>query len=67
MNGLVKVLQEAESNYVKCVKPNKVASPGVIDVKYVRDQIKWNGVVETLKLIQKGFPAHCTPSKFLAR
>jgi myosin heavy subunit len=67
MSGLVKVLEEAESNYVKCVKPNKTASPGVVDVKYVRDQIKWNGVVETLKLIQKGFPVHYTPSKFLSR
>jgi hypothetical protein len=39
----------------------------VNQVEDVQDQIKWNGVVETLKLVQKGYPVHFKFSKFYAR
>jgi myosin heavy subunit len=92
MFALGKVLEEGDTLYIKCIRPNTKNLPKLFDYHYVKvlcfcfcfsyylisllltkstddvqEQIKWNGVVETLKLVQKGYPVHFRFSKFYAR
>jgi len=39
--------------------------PNQFDPEYVKEQIKWAAVMETIQLCDKGYPVHMDFSKFL--
>jgi myosin heavy subunit len=65
LSALLETIGETDCSYIKCIRPNAESVPDVFDSAYVRDQIKWCGVVETITLCDKGYPSHLDYSSFL--
>ncbi|ODM91558.1 Myosin-IA [Orchesella cincta] len=67
MIALVKTLASKEPYYVRCIKPNDVKSPTLIDKERVEHQVAYLGLLENVRVRRAGF-AHRTPyEKFVQR
>lgn len=56
LEALIKNLNESGALYVRCIKPNSTASSTDFDAKLVDLQLRCAGMLETIKIRQKGFP-----------
>lgn len=56
LNNLMKTLSETSPHYVRCVKPNPQKQPGLFDDKLVTDQLRFSGMLDTIRIRQAGFP-----------
>ena len=50
LDELLILLRSTECQYVRCIKPNKLAAAAVFDIEYVDKQLKACGVMETVKI-----------------
>lgn len=67
MIALVKTLASKEPYYVRCIKPNDVKSPQLLDRERVEHQVAYLGLLENVRVRRAGF-AHRTPyEKFVQR
>ncbi|XP_059476387.1 myosin-IIIb-like isoform X1 [Neocloeon triangulifer] len=68
--SLMDLLQKMVSGYpqfVRCVKPNDSRRPGVFDREKILKQLRYTGVMETIRIRQHGFSHRLTFSEFLRR
>ncbi|XP_027490984.1 myosin-IIIb-like isoform X1 [Corapipo altera] len=52
---LMERLYSANPHFVRCVKPNSQKEPGVIDNQMVLLQLRYNGLLETIRIRRDGF------------
>ena len=52
---------------MRCVKPNATKEPGKLDSKLVLDQLRYLGILETVRLRQRGFALRLTLREFIVR
>lgn len=50
LDELLVLLSSTECQYVRCIKPNKLAQAGAFNKQYVDKQLKACGVMETVKI-----------------
>ncbi|EFJ44389.1 type XI myosin heavy chain MyoA [Volvox carteri f. nagariensis] len=50
-------LHAMEPHYIRCIKPNESAQPGVFENKNVLHQLKCGGVMEAVRISCAGFPS----------
>ncbi len=50
LSELMAQLQATEPQFVRCVKPNKEQVPNFVDSKFVMHQLRYMGVLETVKV-----------------
>lgn len=67
MTDLIDAIAETDCSYLKCIRSNRASKPCELDAAYVREQIKWGGIVETVTLCDKGFPVHYPHAAFVHR
>jgi len=67
LNSLMKTLEDTNPFYIKCIKPNHHKSPDEFDPMLVLDQLKSTRIVESLEIVQKGFPYRLKYQDFAAR
>jgi myosin heavy subunit len=65
LSSLVEKLSETHSRYVRCIKPNKAMSPMTCDHHMIIKQLRYTGIVSTVKLSQALF-ANSIPNKILS-
>lgn len=56
LNNLMSTLRATQPHFVRCIIPNEMKQPGVIDSHLVMHQLTCNGVLEGIRICRKGFP-----------
>lgn len=67
MDGLITTLNQCNPYFVRCIKPNTVKKPQVLEKKMVLDQLRNSGMLETIRVRKAGFSARFTFDEFLKR
>jgi len=67
LNSLMNTLEDTNPFYIKCIKPNHHKSPDEFDPILVLDQLRNTRIVESLEIVQKGFPYRMKYNDFAAR
>ena len=67
LNSLMKTLSETSPHYVRCVKPNSQKQPAVFDDRLVTDQLRFSGMLDTIRIRQAGFPIRFSFESFHQR
>ncbi|NWQ66618.1 MYO3B protein, partial [Neopipo cinnamomea] len=52
---LMERLYSANPHFVRCIKPNSQKEPGVVDNQMVLLQLRYNGLLETIRIRRDGF------------
>lgn len=60
MSELMQELGKCGVHFVRCVKPNEEKKYGVLDQKNILNQIRYLGVLETLKVRRDSYPVRRT-------
>jgi myosin V len=64
VNELLDQITMTTSNYIKCFKPNNGQKKQNFVHNYVRDQMKYSGILHSLKVMRVGFPVRFTYLEF---
>jgi len=67
LNNLMKTLGATHPHFVRCIVPNEFKKPGVVDAGLIMHQLTCNGVLEGIRICQKGFPSRMPYKDFKAR
>nr|3I5F_A Chain A, Myosin heavy chain isoform A [Doryteuthis pealeii]3I5G_A Chain A, Myosin heavy chain isoform A [Doryteuthis pealeii]3I5H_A Chain A, Myosin heavy chain isoform A [Doryteuthis pealeii]3I5I_A Chain A, Myosin heavy chain isoform A [Doryteuthis pealeii] len=67
LNKLMKNLYSTHPHFVRCIIPNELKTPGLIDAALVLHQLRCNGVLEGIRICRKGFPNRIIYSEFKQR
>ncbi|XP_016362447.1 myosin-IIIb-like [Sinocyclocheilus anshuiensis] len=52
---LMEKMFAASPHFVRCIKPNRSKQPDQLDSKLVMDQLRYNGLMETIRIRRDGF------------
>ncbi|KAJ3026859.1 UNVERIFIED_CONTAM: cytochrome c oxidase subunit 1, partial [Siphonaria sp. JEL0065] len=64
LNSLVMTLGATSTHYVRCIKPNSTMEAFTFDEPKVLCQLRYSGMMETIKIRKAGFPARVPYEKF---
>ena len=67
LQQLTGTLEATEPHYVRCIKSNPSKAPGVLDTILCHEQLTYSGVLEAVKIHQKGFPFRLPHLQFRRR
>ncbi|XP_059220757.1 myosin heavy chain, muscle isoform X11 [Stomoxys calcitrans] len=56
LNSLMTTLRSTQPHFVRCIIPNEMKQPGLVDAHLVMHQLTCNGVLEGIRICRKGFP-----------
>ncbi|KAK7125339.1 hypothetical protein R3I93_020882 [Phoxinus phoxinus] len=64
---LMEKMFAASPHFVRCIKPNRSKQPDQLDSKLVMDQLRYNGLMETIRIRRDGFSWRPTFREFAER
>lgn len=64
---LMDTIGRTQTQYVRCIKPNKKKSPCEMDNSMVVEQLRCAGVIEAIRISRAGFPARMPLVEFMQR
>jgi myosin heavy subunit len=67
LDELLKMLSQSNPRYVKCIKPNSIKKPRVLDSFGVGEQLLSAGVLEAIKIRKQGFSIRRSLREFCLR
>eukprot|EP00049_Salpingoeca_infusionum_P025924 m.22679 g.22679 ORF g.22679 m.22679 type:complete len:2193 (-) comp8407_c0_seq1:205-6783(-) len=67
LDALMKTLNACSPYFVRCVKPNEIKQPGVFDRLLCTRQLRYSGMMETIRIRRAGYPIRHTFAEFLTR
>ncbi|NXD40844.1 MYO15 protein, partial [Copsychus sechellarum] len=53
---LVERMERCNPFFVRCIKPNNKKEPGLFEADVVRTQLRYSGILETIRIRKEGFP-----------
>ncbi|XP_042446655.1 myosin-12-like [Zingiber officinale] len=67
LQSLMETLNTTEPHYIRCVKPNSLLKPGIIENFNVLGQLRCGGVLEAIRISCAGYPTKRTFAEFVDR
>jgi hypothetical protein len=67
LNELMATLGATNAHYVRCVKPNTRKTPGAFEDPVVESQLRYSGMLETIRIRKVGYPIRQDMATFVAR
>ncbi|XP_039253980.1 myosin heavy chain, skeletal muscle, adult-like [Styela clava] len=67
LNRLMTNLRSTQPHFVRCIIPNEMKNPGMMDNQLVLHQLRCNGVLEGIRICRKGFPSRIVYAEFKQR
>eukprot|EP00927_Polykrikos_kofoidii_P057537 TRINITY_DN5167_c0_g1_i1.p1 TRINITY_DN5167_c0_g1~~TRINITY_DN5167_c0_g1_i1.p1 ORF type:complete len:1365 (-),score=320.45 TRINITY_DN5167_c0_g1_i1:45-4139(-) len=64
---LMETIGKTATQYVRCIKPNKIKSDCAVDNAMVVEQLRCAGVIEAIRVSRAGFPARLPRKEFVKR
>ncbi|KAK8720309.1 hypothetical protein OTU49_013424, partial [Cherax quadricarinatus] len=64
---LLQKMVNGTPHFVRCIKPNDIKAPSTFDKTKVQQQLRYAGVMETVRIRQHGFPHRIPFAEFLRR
>ena len=62
---LMERMTSATPIFIRCLKPNHVKVPGKFDSVYIKEQLLYTGMLETIKIRREGFAVRPTFPEFV--
>ncbi|GAA6082339.1 unconventional myosin-X, partial [Tachysurus ichikawai] len=67
LHSLMATLSVSNPFFVRCIKPNMDKTPNRFDPEVVLNQLRYSGMLETVKIRRAGFPVRRTFKDFMSR
>ncbi|XP_047442774.1 unconventional myosin-VIIa [Mugil cephalus] len=67
LDSLMKTLTACQPYFIRCIKPNDDKKPKLFDRELCMRQLRYSGMMETIKIRKAGYPIRYTFSEFLER
>ena len=67
LNSLIETMKKCHPFFVRCVKPNEDKSPSNFNEKLVLEQLRYSGMLETIRIRKSGYPIRLDFDAFLTR
>uniref|UniRef100_A0A3Q2Z811 Myosin X, like 1 n=1 Tax=Hippocampus comes TaxID=109280 RepID=A0A3Q2Z811_HIPCM len=67
LHALMATLSASNPFFIRCIKPNMEKNPNVFDPEVVLNQLRYSGMLETVKIRRAGFPVRRTFKDFFLR
>jgi len=67
LGALLTTLKNTSPHFVRCIIPNEVKKPGIIEAPLVLEQLRCNGVLEGIRIVRLGFPNRLAFGEFKQR
>ncbi|XP_035529572.1 unconventional myosin-X [Morone saxatilis] len=67
LHALMATLSVSNPFFIRCIKPNMQKNPSVFDPEVVLNQLRYSGMLETVKIRRAGFPVRRTFKDFFSR
>ena len=64
---LLQVLSHCHPFYIRCIKPNNDKCPMKFDMPVVLEQLRYTGMLETIRIRKSGFPVRMKYHHFAQR
>lgn len=65
LNELRKYVETTDLHFIRCIKPNDLNIPNNLNQQRVLDQLKYNGVVEAVRVARSGYPIRFNHDEFI--
>ncbi|CAB1427869.1 unnamed protein product, partial [Pleuronectes platessa] len=67
LHALMALLSVSNPFFIRCIKPNMEKNPNVFNPEVVLNQLRYSGMLETVKIRRAGFPVRRTFKEFFSR
>ncbi|KAM9761609.1 unconventional myosin-VIIb [Menidia menidia] len=67
LEALMKTLTACQPYFIRCIKPNDFKKPMLFDRELCMRQLRYSGMMETIKIRKAGYPVRYTFGEFLDR
>ncbi|XP_065580984.1 myosin-VIIa-like isoform X3 [Artemia franciscana] len=67
LDSLMRTLSACNPFFVRCVKPNELKKPNVFDRELCCRQLRYSGMMETIRIRRAGYPIRHTFKEFVER
>jgi len=67
LNSLMSTLRSTKPSFVRCIVPNEIKTPAVVEANLILHQLRCNGVLEGIRICRKGFPNRALYPEFFQR
>jgi len=67
LTELINTLSSCNPYFVRCVKPNSEKKPALFDYRLVLAQLRYSGMLETIRIRSAGYPVRLPFKEFFSR
>ncbi|RXM32519.1 Unconventional myosin-XV [Acipenser ruthenus] len=64
---LVEKMERCSSFFVRCIKPNNKKEPSLFETEVVSTQLRYSGIMETIRIRKEGYPVRVPFQTFINR